>query len=177
MMNSSPPPPVPLHRSSTYVPNFIQPHSNSTKHDSSFRNSLATENNSGLSLIDYDSTASSSDESDIDGFRYLSENNQTTSEEHKFWQVHSSTTIIAPPTLSSDLAAISMDYVNPKTRKVQQQKQSRKALSLALQVQRILGSALNDVDEEIESEWNQSRAQLRQTLLYLPNISLLPARS
>jgi hypothetical protein len=168
MMNSSPPPPVPLHQSTVYIPTFIQSHS---KQDSLFRNSPAAKRDSDLSLVDYDSTASSSDESDTDGFRYSSESFQTTSDEHQFWQVHSSTTIIAPPTLAS----ISMNYVNPKKKLKEQQ--PRKTLSLAAQVQRILGSTLDEVDEEIEKEWDQSRTQLTQTLIDLPNISFLSTQS
>jgi hypothetical protein len=154
MINPSPPP-VPLHQSTAFI--------HSTKNDSLFSNSSVAKRNSDLSLIDYDST---SDESDADGLRYSS------SEEHQFWQVHSSTTIIAPPTLASDMSAISMDYVNPKTLK-----KPRKALCLATQVQHILGSTLDEVDKDIEREWDQSRTQLEQALIYLPNISLLSTQS
>lgn len=58
-------------------------------------------------------------------------------DEHKFWQVHSSTLIISPPLKSPT--------------------KNRVPLNLASQVKQILGSTIDQVDEEIEQEWNQRR--------------------
>ncbi|KAG1052584.1 hypothetical protein G6F42_028938 [Rhizopus arrhizus] len=76
--------------------------------------------------------------------------------------------------VASDHAAISMSYVNPKLAKKQQQPQQKKqmALSLAAQVQRILGSTFDEIDDEIENEWQISRTKLNQTLIHVPSISL-----
>ncbi|KAI8637913.1 hypothetical protein BD408DRAFT_423761 [Parasitella parasitica] len=148
------PPPLPLHQ-----------HQNST--------SAAKRNSDSLSL-DYDLT-SSDEESDTlepSSLKYKTE-------EHKFWQVHSSTTIISPPVVASDYTTISMSYVNPKLIKKkpqpqpQPQKKATVALSLANQVQQILGSAFDEIDDEIEREWQVSRTKLNQTLIQVPSISLV----
>ncbi|CAO3656889.1 unnamed protein product [Mucor hiemalis] len=108
-------------------------------------------------LLEYDSSTSSSDESE-GGYsnRFSSQSLKSKpSEEHKFWQVHSSTTIIAPPMTETDFsAAINMNYVNPRTLKKQATVVAR--IPLAIQVRNILSSTFEDVDEEIEREWESS---------------------
>ncbi|KAI8368867.1 hypothetical protein EDC96DRAFT_504617 [Choanephora cucurbitarum] len=66
--------------------------------------------------------------------------------EHDFWQAHSSTMIISPI--------------------------QNKPISLATQVKRILGSVIQETDQAIEQEWDQSRQRLDQTLIHLPHIHL-----
>ncbi|KAF1806452.1 hypothetical protein FB192DRAFT_1350576 [Mucor lusitanicus] len=150
---TSPPPPVPSHRY-TPLPAIATP-----------------KRHSDTLSLDFDSTTSSDDESETLEPSYQ----KYKTEEHKFWQVHSSTTIISPPMAASDYAAISMSYVNPKLAKKQPQPQPQKkqvALSLAAQVQHILGSTFDEIDDEIENEWQISRTQLNQTLIHVPSISL-----
>lgn len=149
MLNPTSPPPVPSHQ--------YQSHS-------------AMKRNSDNLSLDYDSTTSD-DESETLEPSYQ----KYKTEEHKFWQVHSSTTIISPPMVASDYAAISMSYVNPKLIKKQQQQQQKNkpvVLSLYAQVQQILGSTFDEIDDEIETEWQVSRTKLNQTLIHLPSISL-----
>lgn len=138
------PPPVPAHQN-----NYLSVH-----------NTTSSKRNSDISL-DYDLT-SSSDESDVE-FKYPSE-------EHKFWQVHSSTTIIAPPT--SEYDAISMDYM-PKKNQPQQQQQTVPRISLVALVNQSLSHAFDDVDDEIEKEWETSRINLTKSLTKAPKISLI----
>ncbi|KAK4509096.1 Dolichyl-phosphate-mannose--protein mannosyltransferase 4 [Mucor velutinosus] len=146
---TSPPPPVPSHQYQPAAAAVPKRHSDT------------------LSL-DFDSTTSD-DESETLEPSYQ----KYKTEEHKFWQVHSSTTIISPLMAASDYAAISMSYVNPKLAKKQQQPQKKQvALSLAAQVQRILGSTFDEIDDEIENEWQSSRTKLNQTLVHVPSISL-----
>ncbi|CAO3607654.1 unnamed protein product [Mucor fragilis] len=151
LQSTSPPPPVPSHQ---YQP-------------------AATPKRLSDNLsLDFDST-SSDDESETLEPSYQ----KYKTEEHKFWQVHSSTTIISPPMAASDYAAISMSYVNPRLAKKQQQPQPQPqkkqvALSLAAQVQHILGSTFDEIDDEIENEWQISRTKLNQTLIHVPSISL-----
>ncbi|CEP10886.1 hypothetical protein [Parasitella parasitica] len=150
-----PPPPLPVHL-----------HQNAT--------SIMKRNSETLSL-DYD-LSSSDDESDTLEPSYQ----KYKTEEHKFWQVHSSTTIISPPMIASDCAPISMSYVNPKLAKKHHQEPQQQKLqknpavvaSLATQVQQILGSAFDEIDDEIENEWQISRTELNQTLNQVPSISL-----
>ncbi|OBZ83441.1 hypothetical protein A0J61_08507 [Choanephora cucurbitarum] len=66
--------------------------------------------------------------------------------EHDFWQAHSSTMIISPT--------------------------QNKPISLAAQVKRILGTVIQETDQAIEQEWDQSRQRLDQTLIHLPHIHL-----
>lgn len=125
------------------------------------------------------SGGSSEDESEEDDNSHRYSTESIVSEEHKFWQVHSSTTIIAPPSICSDqqyIANMDMAYVAPPLRKntVNSTKVVKKKprISLAEQVRDILGSTLDQVDEEIEREWENSRMELRNSLIVLPTISL-----
>ncbi|KAL7314669.1 hypothetical protein PS15m_006212 [Mucor circinelloides] len=154
---TSPPPPVPSHQYPSSSAAFAA------------TTTTALKRHSDNPSLDFDST-SSDDESETLEPSYQ----RYKTEEHKFWQVHSSTTIISPPMVASDHAAISMSYVNPKLAKKQQQPQQKKqmALSLAAQVQRILGSTFDEIDDEIENEWQISRTKLNQTLIHVPSISL-----
>lgn len=123
-------------------------------------------------ILEYDSPTSSSDESE-GGYsnRFSSQSlNSNPSEEHKFWQVHSSTTIIAPPMTEADFSAINMNYVNTKTLKKRATVAAR--IPLAVQVRNILSSTFDDVDEEIEREWESSRKMLKKSLIVLPTQSL-----
>lgn len=155
---TSPPPPVPSHQ-----------YPSSAAAVAAATTMTAHKRYSDNPSLDFDST-SSDDESETLEPSYQ----RYKTEEHKFWQVHSSTTIISPPMVASDHAAISMSYVNPKLAKKQQQPQQKKqmALSLAAQVQRILGSTFDEIDDEIENEWQISRTKLNQTLIHVPSISL-----
>jgi hypothetical protein len=191
------PPPVPVHYSPPTVVNnisIIQPQSdfNNNKKNSTIdidppsvkrlsylgrpqqqqsKKKRTSEQNNEIAL-DYDSSTSSSDESEggfSNRFSSQSYNSNNPTEEHKFWQVHSSTTIIAPPMTDTDFsAAISMNYVNPRTLK----KQPVARIPLAIQVRNALASTFDDVDEEIEREWESSRIQLRKSLITLPTNSL-----
>ncbi|KAL9556357.1 hypothetical protein MBANPS3_001908 [Mucor bainieri] len=144
--SSSPPPPVPSHR---YQPPAVAA-------------TTPLKRLSDTLSLDFDSTTSSDDESETLEPSYQ----KYKTEEHKFWQVHSSTTIISPPMAASDYAAISMSYVNPRLAKKQQQPQKKQV------VQRILGSTFDEIDDEIENEWQMSRTELNQTLIHVPSISL-----
>ncbi|CEP10887.1 hypothetical protein [Parasitella parasitica] len=154
MLNSTtlpPPPPLPVHHC--------------------LNTASATKKNSETLSSD-DDLSSSDDESDTLEPSYQ----KYATEEHKFWQVHSSTTIISPPMITSDCDAISMSYVNPKLAKKQQKPQAQKKsaviLSLAFQVRQTLGSAFDEIDVDIENEWQDSREKLNQTLNQEPSISL-----
>ncbi|KAI8368866.1 hypothetical protein EDC96DRAFT_504615 [Choanephora cucurbitarum] len=59
------------------------------------------------------------------------------------------------------------DHMSPVNQPSLWQKQSEQhnVLSLADQVRLVLGSALDEVDEEIEGDWEQSRAVLQQSLV------------
>ncbi|KAI9344486.1 hypothetical protein BD770DRAFT_397635 [Pilaira anomala] len=106
------------------------------------------------------SSSSSEDESDTETNRFSTESCH--SEEHQFWQVHSSTTIIAPPASLDYASSIKMTYTPKK----------KQRLALASQVQSILGSTFDTVDNEIELEWENSRTQLKDSLIVLPTLSL-----
>ncbi|KAI8086968.1 uncharacterized protein B0P05DRAFT_533113 [Gilbertella persicaria] len=62
---------------------------------------------------------------------------------------------------SDHMPASPSDYHEP----VWEKQEIMQPLSLADQVHRILGSTLAEVDEEIDQDWEQSRAQLRQSLV------------
>lgn len=137
------PPPVPIHKSPLPALN------------KSIRDKVSYLGRKRPGELLVDDGSSSSDESETENYH---------TEEHKFWQVHSSTTIISPP--NNDYStSIQMAYVSPKNTKKQR-------ISLALQVHNILGSTFDTVDKEIEQEWeNSSGVQLRKSLIVLPNIS------
>lgn len=142
------PPPVPVHKSPLPALNINQNY-NDKKHLS-----YIGRKRNGEPLLD--DSSSSTDESETENYN---------TEEHKFWQVHSSTTIISPPMPGNDYAAsIQMSYVSPKNTKKQR-------ISLAIQVHNILGLAFDTVDKEIEQEWENSRVQLRKSLVVLPSLS------
>lgn len=109
---------------------------------------------------DCSSSSSSEDESDTETNRFSTESCR--SEEHQFWQVHSSTTIIAPPASLNYASSIQMSYTPKK----------KQRLALASQVKSILGSTFDTVDNEIELEWENSRTQLKDSLIVLPTLSL-----
>ncbi|KAI7901312.1 uncharacterized protein BX663DRAFT_514081 [Cokeromyces recurvatus] len=74
------------------------------------------------------------------------------STEHKFWQAHSSMTIIAPPMVSSNSYHRSSFPMK------------KKQPTLAVQVKQILGTTFDETDSEIEAEWNKSRTKLSSVL-------------
>ncbi|KAG2195445.1 hypothetical protein INT47_000410 [Mucor saturninus] len=139
------PPPVPIHKSP------LPALSKSTHQNNDKKVSYLGRKRHGELLTD---DGSSSDESETDNYN---------TEEHKFWQVHSSTTIISPSGHDYN-TSIQMSYVSPKNTKKQR-------ISLAIQVHNILGSTFDAVDKEIEQEWESSRVQLRKSLIILPNLS------
>ncbi|KAG1141125.1 hypothetical protein G6F38_008639 [Rhizopus arrhizus] len=65
---------------------------------------------------------------------YSTDEEDIASEEHKFWQIPSSTLIISP------------SFQKPK-------------LNLASQVKQILGCTLEQADEEIEREWSNRQGR------------------
>lgn len=139
------PPPVPIHKSP------LPALSKSTYHSDDKKVSYLGRKRHGELLVD--DSFSSSDESETDNYH---------TEEHKFWHVHASTTIISPSGHDYN-TSIQMSYV-PKITKKQR-------ISLAIQVHNILGSTFDIVDKEIEEEWESSRVQLRKSLITLPNSS------
>jgi hypothetical protein len=178
---ATPPPPPPVHRTPLPALNIsivqpenvsfasIDPATMPTSKRTSYLGISSQQQTKRKSFLEYDSSCSS--DSEGDDHRYSTES--IVSEEHKFWQVHSSTTIIAPPSDQKYLATMEMAYV-PRPRQSNSNKTNNKKqrISLAAQVRDILGNTLDDVDEEIEKEWENSRLKLRKSLLILPTISL-----
>ncbi|KAL9543880.1 hypothetical protein PS6_009040 [Mucor atramentarius] len=143
---TSPPPPVPSHQYPSSSAAFAA------------TTTTALKRHSDNPSLDFDST-SSDDESETLEPSYQ----RYKTEEHKFWQVHSSTTIISPPMVASDHAAISMSQETTTTTTKE---------TNGFIVQRILGSTFDEIDDEIENEWQISRTKLNQTLIHVPSISL-----
>ncbi|KAG2236303.1 hypothetical protein BDF21DRAFT_425013 [Thamnidium elegans] len=166
-MTTTPPPAVPIHKSPLPALNIsiIEPtynYHNTTMNAQVKRriSYLGKKPRKYTSLVESD-LSSSSDESEIESNRFSSESyDSKCSEEHQFWQVHASTTIIAPPMSVKDYS-VEMSY-QPKNKRV----------ALATQVRNVLGSTFEMVDNEIEKEWENSRTQLKDSLIVLPTLSL-----
>ncbi|GAA5813071.1 hypothetical protein MFLAVUS_006538 [Mucor flavus] len=169
-MANTPPPPVPVHKSPlpALTISIIEPtynYHNTTINTPVKRriSYLGKKSRKYTSLVESDISSSSEDESETECNRFSSESyDSKCSEEHQFWQVHASTTIIAPP-----LSAHSKDYsiemsYQPKNKRV----------ALAAQVRSVLGSTFEMVDNEIEREWEERRTHLKDSLIVLPTLSL-----
>ncbi|GAA5804824.1 hypothetical protein HPULCUR_010332 [Helicostylum pulchrum] len=167
-MAITPPPPVPVHKSPLPTLNISIIEPNYNYHNTAMNapvkrriSYLGKKPRKYISLAESD-MSSSSDESEIESNRFSSESyDSKCSEEHQFWQVHASTTIIAPPMSAKKDYFIEMSY-QPKNKRV----------ALAAQVRNVLGSTFEMVDNEIEKEWESSRTHLKDSLIVLPTLSL-----
>jgi hypothetical protein len=88
-------------------------------------------------------------------------------DEHQFWQAHASTTIICPPSFPQQQQQQPISFMPYP---IKRKKTPSYPPSLAIQVQSILGSVLEEVDAEIDKDWEQSRNALN-TLLHTSNPS------
>lgn len=167
-MANTPPPPVPVHKSPlpALSISIIEPtynYHNTTINTAVKRriSYLGKKPRKHTYLVESD-ISSSSDESEIECNRFSSGSyDSKCSEEHQFWQVHASTTIIAPPmSAHSKDYSIEMSY-QPKNKRV----------ALAALVRSVLGSTFEMVDNEIEREWEERRTHL-DSLIVLPTLSL-----
>ncbi|KAI8885267.1 hypothetical protein K501DRAFT_284441 [Backusella circina FSU 941] len=146
-----PPPPLPLHGLDNTVSaykSYLPPLSQTNLSRTTIAISKET-------LLDFDSSSSESDHAPASPDRL-------SMDEHQFWQVHASTTIICPPSFQQQQQqqqSISFIPYPINTRKA-----PSRPPSLAIQVRSILGSALEEVDAEIDADWEQSRTALNKIL-------------
>ncbi|KAI8997637.1 hypothetical protein BDB01DRAFT_771799 [Pilobolus umbonatus] len=77
-----------------------------------------------------------------------------------FWQVHSSVTVISPLLRDMDSQRMSMKF------KSIHRPPKKNTLALAENVNQLLGNVFEEVDRELEAEWDISRHSLQQSLLH-----------
>jgi hypothetical protein len=141
-----PPPPLPLHGLDNTVAtdkSYLPPYSQFILS----RKALTIPNEA---LLDFDSSSSESDHAPASPDRL-------SIDEHQFWQAHASTTIICPPSFPQQ-------QQQPISYPIRRRNAPLHPPSLAIQVRSILGRVLEEVDAEIDEEWEQSRNALNKLL-------------
>jgi hypothetical protein len=150
-----PPPPLPLHGLDNTIithKSYLPPYSQVVLS----RQTLTIPNEV---LLDFDSSSSESDHAPTSP-------DKLSIDEHQFWQAHASTTIICPPSFPQQQQQPISFIPFPVKRK----KTPSYSPSLAIQVRSILGSVVEEVDAEIDEDWEQSRNALNK-LLYTSHSS------
>jgi hypothetical protein len=146
-----PPPPLPLHGLDNTVAtdkSYLPPYSQ-------FILSRQTLTIPNEALLDFDSSSSESDHAPTSPDRL-------SMDEHQFWQAHASTTIICPPSFPQQQQQQQPISFIPYP--IRRRNAPPRPPSLVIQVRSILGSVLEEVDAEIDEEWEQSRNALNKLL-------------